>query len=494
MRISRIILGLLYLVSISMSGAAQAEPSGPAAAPRPNFVVFLTDDQGYADLSSFGHPTISTPRIDQMGREGVRFTSFYAAPVCTPSRAQLLTGRYAVRSGLVTPYGPGSPVGIRPGEITLADALKKLGYRTGMLGKWHLGDFPNYPEFNPTAHGFDFFLGIPYSHDYRAPFVGNAPPVPLFRGTQEIERPVEANTLTKRFTQEAIRFIRESASQPFFLFVAYNMPHLPAGSSDDFAGKSRAGRYGDSVEEIDWSVGQVLDTLKELGLDQKTLTVFFSDNGPWSNASARSFQEGQTLWDTGSAGVLRGTKATTWEGGVRVPAMIRWPGGIPPGQTAMEMASELDLFPTFVKLAGGDVAPDRPSDGYDLMPMVSRGAPNPRPEIFYFAATNLQAVRMGSWKLRIAPGEAARGGRGGQGAQGGGVGGDGNARGAGVAAPDGPAAELYNLDKDPGERLNVATEHPAIVTRLRARFDEFRQEAAQSAAPYRAAPSGLNDE
>ena len=226
-----------------------------------------------------------------------------------------------MRSGELVPTGPGSPVGLPQSEITLAEALKAQGYRTGMLGKWHLGDFASRPEFNPTSHGFDEFFGLPYSHDYRAPFVQNAPPVPLYRGLKEIERPVDAYTLTQRYTQEAVRFIRESNGRPFFLYIAYNMPHLPVGVPAGFQGRSRAGRYGDAIEEIDWSVGQVLDALNAAGLDRNTLTVFFSDNGPWANAEARSFQETQTLWDVGWAGLLRGTKGTTWEGGMRVPGI-----------------------------------------------------------------------------------------------------------------------------------------------------------------------------
>jgi len=414
-----------------------------AAQPKhPNFVVFLTDDQGYGDLSSFGHPTIRTPAIDRMAAEGMRLTSFYAAPVCTPSRAQLLTGRYAFRSKMFVPYGPDAPNGIAADEVTLADALKRQGYRTGMLGKWHLGDFDTRPEFNPLRHGFDAFLGIPYSHDYRRPFVQDAARgVPLYRGYDQVERPVDANTLTARFTDEAVRFVRDAHNRPFFLYVAYNMPHLPAGASAPFTGKSTAGRYGDAVEEIDWSVGQVLAELKAQDLDRDTLTVFFSDNGPWSNAPARSFQEGQTLWDTGSAGPLRGAKGTTWEGGMRVPAAVRWPGTIPEGQVSSQMVSELDLFPTFVALAGGTIAGDRPSDGYDLLPFLTGRAPTPRQDLYYIVDRDLQAVREGRWKLRAA---------------------------------DAPQPQLYDLDRDPGERFDVAPANPAVVARLRELLDRFR--------------------
>ena len=432
------IITLLVLLCCTLSMASQEQ----TRAAHPNFVVFLTDDQGYGDLSSFGHPTIRTPNIDRLAAEGMRLTSFYAAPSCTPSRAQLLTGRYAFRSKMFAPYGPGAPDGLAADEITLAEALKREGYRTGLFGKWHLGDFDTRPDFNPLRNGFDVFFGIPYSHDYRRPFVQDAPRgVPLYRGFDQVERPVVADTLTQRFTEEALRFIREAQGRPFLLYIAYNMPHLPAGASSSFTGKSAAGRYGDAVEEIDWSVGQVLAELKTRGLDRDTMTVFFSDNGPWSNAPARSLQESQTLWDTGSAGLLRGAKGMTWEGGMRVPAAIRWPGRIPAGQSSSQMTSELDLFPTFVSAAGGRIDRDRLSDGHDLLPFLTGAGSTPRRELYYIVNRDVQAVREGRWKLRAA---------------------------------DGSPPELYDLDRDPGERLDVAASNPDVVSRLRASLERFR--------------------
>lgn len=445
LRLALGLLGAAALLLITRSATLDATQR----AARPNFIVFLTDDQGYGDLSSFGHPTLRTPNIDRLAAEGMRLTSFYAANSCTPSRAQLLTGRYAFRSGLLVPYGPGSPIGVAADETTLGDALKRQGYRTGMLGKWHLGDFDTRPEFNPLRHGFDVFLGIPYSHDYRRPFVQDAVRgVPLYRGFDQVERPVEANTLTKRLTDEALRFIRGSQGQPFFLYLAYNMPHLPVGASSSFNGRSAAGRYGDAVEEIDWSVGQVMAELQARGLDRDTMTVFFSDNGPWSNAPARSFQEGQTLWDTGSAGPLRGAKGTTWEGGVRVPAAIRWPGTIPSAQVSSAIVSELDVCPTFVSLAGGQIARDHPSDGYDLMPFLTHHQPSPRHGLYYIVNRDLQAVREGEWKLRIA---------------------------------DGTDPTLFDLDRDPGERLDVASANPRVVAHLRELLDRFRPQVSAPA-------------
>ena len=451
-----LIAGVVAAGLISTRSAPQAQQP-----PRPNIVVFLTDDQGYGDLSSYGHPTISTPNIDRMAREGLRLTSFYAAPSCTPSRAQLLTGRYPFRSGELQPTGPGSPVGMPASEITLAEALKARGYRTGMFGKWHLGDFASRPEFNPVAHGFDEFLGLPYSHDYRAPFVQDAPPVPLYRGLKEIERPVVASTLTQRYTQEAMRFIRDTRGGPFFLYVAYNMPHLPVELPASFQGRSRAGRYGDAIEEIDWSVGQIQAALKAANLDRNTLSVFFSDNGPWANAAPRSFQETQSVWDVGWAGLLRGTKATTWEGGVRVPGILRWPAGIPAGRVSADMVSALDLFPTFVRLAGGRVPDDRPIDGVDLTSFLAGKSASPRHEVLFYQGAVPEAVRVDQWKLRVVTPAAARG----------------------STAPPEAVAELFDLERDPGERRDVAKEFPEVVARLKARLEEMKTTATSGRTP-----------
>ena len=446
----------------ALSAAALVLAAAPSLLPaqqstRPNFVVFLTDDQGYADLSSYGHPTIATPHLDQMAREGLRLTSFYAAPSCTPSRAQFLTGRYPFRSGELSPTGPDSPIGMPDREITLAEALKAQGYRTAMFGKWHLGDFATRPEFNPLAHGFDEFLGLPYSHDYRVPFVQGAPPVPLFRGRAEVERPVQEADLTQRYTQEAVRFIRDAKNGPFLLYVAYNMPHLPVAVPPAFQGKSRAGRYGDAIEEIDWSVGQVLEALKTAGVDRNTLAVFWSDNGPWTNAPARSLQETQSLWDTGSAGPLRGSKGTTYEAGVRVPGILRWPAAIRAGRVSADIVSALDLFPTFVRLAGGRLPDDRPIDGVDLGPFLTGTSPSPRHELFLFQAAVPEAVRTGPWKLRMTTTAAP----------------------AGSTTPPAPLVELFDLDRDPGERHNVAADHPGVVTRLQARLEAMRADRRQ---------------
>lgn len=458
------VIALLCLNSSPRATHAQA----PSPGSRPNVVVVLMDDMGYSDLSFRGHPTIETPNIDRMAREGLQLTSFYAAPACSQSRAMLLTSRYPPRTGLLNPTGPGSPRGIRNDEITLAQALKAQGYRTAMFGKWHLGDFESNPDFNPTKHGFDTFLGLPYSHDYNPP-----EGVPLFRGTEKVEQPVVFNTMTRRFTEEAVRFIRGSAGQPFFLYLAHPMPHIPIGTSDEFKGHSRAGRYGDVIEELDWSVGQVLATLEATGLDRNTITLFTSDNGPWVVASENVYDRGvrgvKEVGDVGWAGLLRGSKASTWEGGIRVPAIVRWPGTIPGGRRSADMVSIMDLFPTFASLAGATMPRDRAIDGLDILPLLLGKGPSPRQEFFYFIGANIQAVRQGPWKLTLAASGAAVG--------------RGPARGRAAEAAEAPAGpDLFNLDVDPAERFNLAKAHPEMVERMRARMEEFQAQLTAGAS------------
>jgi arylsulfatase A-like enzyme len=418
------------VVALALSTTAPTMQSS-----QPNVIIFLADDMGAADLSVTGHPTIRTPNLDRMASEGLRFTSFYAAPLCTPARGMLLTGRYPLATGLVTPTGPAHASGIKAEEVTLAEALKARGYRTAMFGKWHLGDFDTEPAFNPTAHGFDAFLGIPYSHDYNPP-----QGVPLYRNARIVEQPVVPETMTRRFTEEAVAFIRESARRPFFLYVAHPMPHIPLGASEQFRGHSIAGHYGDVIEELDWSVGQVLAELKARNLDRNTVTVFMSDNGPWIGMAEEVYDRGQrgvkARGDVGWSGVLRGAKGTTWEGGVRVPAIIRWPGTVPAGRVSSEIVSILDLYPTFAGAAGARIAADQPMDGKDVMPLLKGTGPGARRELFYFLHRRLEAIREGEWKLRVT-----------------------------AAAPE---AELFNLNIDPAERHNVAASHPDIVDRLRA--------------------------
>jgi arylsulfatase A len=429
----------------------------PAAATPPNIVVLFADDLGYGDLSSYGHPTILTPNLDGMAAEGIRLTSFYAgAPVCTPSRAALLTGRYPIRVGLPRVLGPSSTHGLPDEEVTMAEALRARGYRTAAIGKWHLGHLPRYL---PTNHGFDSYFGIPFSNDMMRPWVPEATEkVPLMRGTEVVERPVDQNTLTRRYTEEAIQVMREAGGRPFFVYLAYAMPHLPIFASDAFRGRSRAGLYGDVIEEIDWSAGEILRTLRELGVDGNTIVVFTSDNGPWLNLPARMLQGGVRPWHSGWSGHLRGSKATTYEGGMRVPGIMRWPGTIPARQVSAEPATAMDLYVTLLRAAGAALPADRPLDGRDLLSMLAARAPSPTEEVFYFDAETLEAVRRGRWKVRVSR-----------------------------AADDqtrlpAPAVELFDLEVDPGERFNVAEEHPGIVRELSQRLRAFAGEVGARVA------------
>ncbi|HXG12495.1 MAG TPA: sulfatase [Gemmataceae bacterium] len=425
---------------------------GPAAAPaavRPNIVVIFADDLGYGDLSCYGHPTIRTPHLDRMAAEGMRFTSFYAAAeVCTPSRAALLTGRLPPRNGMASDKRrvlfPNSAGGLPDKEITLAEALKAKGYATACIGKWHLGHLPPYL---PTRHGFDSYFGIPYSNDMDRvadPKLGRsiffAPKVeywnvPLMRDDQIIERPAHQPTLTKRYTEEAVRFIRANKERPFFLYLAHTMVHVPLFVSAAFAGKSPRGLYGDAVEEIDWSVGQVLQTLRDEKLAERTLVVFSSDNGPWLIFN----QHG------GSAGLLRDGKGTTWEGGMRVPGIFWRPGLVQAGVVTQEMASTLDVFTTALKLAGAEVPSDRIIDGLDLTPVLTGTGPSPRQTMFYYRGTRLFAVRKGPFKAHFITQSGYDKDK--------------------AVEHDPPL--LYHLGHDPAERFDVAKEHPDVIADIK---------------------------
>ena len=425
-----------------------------AAAP-PNVVVIFADDLGYGDLGAYGHPTISTPNLDRMAREGQKWTSFYvAASVCTPSRAALLTGRLPVRSGMAHDRSrvlfPDSYGGLPPGEITIAEILKERGYATAAVGKWHLGHLP---QFLPTRQGFDSYYGIPYSNDMDR--VADSPRgraafedpqvrywnVPLMRDEEIIERPAEQTTITKRYTQEAVRFIKQNRDRPFFLYLAHNMPHLPLFRSDEFAGVSRRGLYGDVIEEIDESVGQVLDTLRSEGLAENTLVVFTSDNGPWLRFDYLG----------GSAGPLRDGKGSTWEGGMREPAVFWWPGRIQPG-TNHEMGSTLDLLPTIAGLAGAEVPTDRVIDGLDISPALFAAGPSPRDTMFFYRGTRVFAARVGNYKAHFIT-KAAYGS---------------------TAETHHDPPLLYHLGHDPGEQWDLARRHRDVIQRIRQVVDEHR--------------------
>ncbi len=408
-----------------------------AAEPPPNFVIIFADDLGYGDLGCYGHPTIRTPNLDRMAAEGLRFTQFYcAAPVCTPSRAGLLTGRLPIRSGMCSNTRnvlyPNSSGGLSTEEITLARALKAGNYATACIGKWHLGHLPQYL---PARHGFDYYFGLPYSNDMLDKSTGG---VPLMRGEEIIENPTAQETLTRRYTDEAVRFIREHRDRPFFLYLPHTFPHVPLYASDDFKGKSPRGLYGDAVEEVDWSTGQVLDAIRQAGLAQRTLVLFTSDNGPWLPRQL----------DGGSAGLLRDGKGTTWEGGMRVPAIAWWPGTIQPGANgrpavSLEMASTLDLLPTCLSLAGLASPDDRPLDGYDISPVLRGTGPSPRNTMIYYNGRDVFAWRKGRYKLHVFTSRYCH---------------------RDVVRHDPPL--LYDVLQDPSEKHDIAADHPEIVADL----------------------------
>ncbi len=447
---------MLILLSATSAFAQRSDVPGDI---RPNFIVIFTDDQGYGDLGSYGHPTLRTPHLDRMAAEGQRWTSFYAAPICTPSRAQVMTGRYAIRSGLAAGVlFPNSTGGLQPGEVTIAEVLKPSGYATLAVGKWHLGHLPQYL---PTNQGFDRYFGIPYSNDmdrnsaipasdvFRrtlSPRIDDYN-VPLMRDGKVVERPADQTTITRRYTDEAIAFIREQRTRPFFLYLAHNLPHVPLFRSKEFEGRSARGVYGDAVEEIDYNVGRILSTLRELKLERQTLVVFLSDNGPWM-----PYQE-----HGGSAGPLRGAKGSTWEGGVRVPAIFWQPGTIAPAVVA-GIGSEMDLLPTFARLANLTVPKARPLDGQDLSETLRSGAPSPRDTVFYYRGAALAGVRHRAFKLHLSM-----------------AAGSGAAGATPIPAPANPAWELYNLDEDPSEKFNLADRYPDVVRELRAMMEKHEK-------------------
>lgn len=428
-----------------------------AADPPPNLVIIFADDLGYGDLSGYGHPTIRTPNLDRMAAEGMRFTQFYcAAPVCTPSRAALLTGRLPIRSGMCgnarNVLYPDSSGGLPAEEITIAEALKAKDYATACIGKWHLGHLPRYL---PMRHGFDYYFGLPYSNDM---LDKNTRGVPLMRGEEVIENPAVQETLTRRYTEEAIRFIRENRNRPFFLYLPHTFPHVPLHASDDFKGKSPRGIFGDTVEEVDWSTGQVLDALRKAGLAERTFVFFTSDNGPWLTRKLNG----------GSAGLLRDGKGTTWEGGMRVPAIAWWPGRIQPGPNgqpavSLEMGSTLDLLPTCLTLAGITAPTDRPLDGCDISPVLLGRGSSPRNEMIFYNGVDVFAYRKGGYKIHLATSRYAH---------------------RDVVEHDPPL--LFNLLEDPSEKYDIAADHPDIVADLLA--DVSAHKSSFTPAPDQVSP------
>ncbi len=430
-------LALLLASALSAVAAVAAE--------RPNFIVIFCDDLGYADIGPFGSTLHRTPNLDRMAEEGRRFTDFYVTSgVCTPSRSSLMTGCYPRRVGLhENGQGgwvlfPGNRRGIAANEITMPEMLKAAGYACHMVGKWHLGD---QPPFLPTRNGFDSYFGIPFSNDMgetdrpRKPY----PPLPLIRDGEVIEEEPDQRTITKRYTEEALRVIAENSDRPFFLYLPHTMPHWPQYSSEAFAGKSKNGKWGDTVEEIDWSCGEIFKALKEHGIDGKTLVVFLSDNGGAINHGAKNTP-------------LRGGKGSTWEGGHRVPFVARWPGKVPAGTETNALATSMDLYATFAKLAGGEVPGDRVVDGRDVTDLLlgAEGAASPHEAYYYYYRGDLCAVRSGKWKLHV---QIPRAGK------------------------DAPATPLlFDLEADIAEENNVAEGNPEVVARLEALLEMARED------------------
>jgi len=409
---------------------AAAGLAGAAAQRPPSVVLIFADDLGYGDLGCYGG-SIRTPNLDRMAREGVRFTHFYSAnPLCSPSRAALMTGRYPTRVGVPRVLSPRDTTGLPDSETTIAQVLKKRNYKTMCIGKWHLGHLP---QFLPTNRGFDEYFGIPYSNDMD--------PRPLMHNTETIEQPARLETLTPRYTEQALRFIERSKNDPFFLYMPHTYPHIPLAASERFRGKSAEGLYGDVVEELDWSAGEVLGALKKHGLEDNTLVLFSSDNGPW-------FQ--------GSPGKLRGRKGMTYEGGVREPFLARLPGRIPKGHVCTGVGSMMDVLPTLAKFCDAPL-PKHPLDGIDIWPLLSGQKPElEREALLYFDHIHLQCARLGKWKLHVARYNSM----------------------AWSPAPPGGRVnlplkkpELYDLINDPDESYDLAPEHPDVVAEIQRRIE-----------------------
>lgn len=417
----------LLLLSLLLCGFTHA-------ATTPNIVLIFIDDMGYADIGPFGNKEVRTPHLDKFAKEGMKFTSFYATPVCSMSRACLMTGCYNTRVSVPGVLFPRDTIGLNPDEVTLAEVVKQKGYATCAIGKWHLG---HYPEFLPMSQGFDRYFGLPYSNDMQAGRNG-MPPLPLYDDKKVIETEPDQSQLTRRYTEQAVKFIREHKESPFFVYLPHTMIHFPLAASEAFKDKSKMGLIGDTIEEIDWSVGQIISTLQELKLDGNTLVIFTSDNGPAKR----------------DAPPFRGNKGTNFEGGVREPCIMRWPGKIPAGTTCNQIAGNIDILPTFAKLVGVEPAKDRILDGRDITPLMFNANAGPvRDTHLYIGGNNAAAIRQGDWKLFL-KGDAA----------------DKKAKKAASKTKPpkgGPVPSLYNLATDPGETQDVAAANPEIVARLK---------------------------
>ncbi|HUU93838.1 MAG TPA: sulfatase [Phycisphaerae bacterium] len=466
----------LKTVGAAAAGAAALQVlgrrAGAAGADKPNVIIIYADDQGYGDLSCYGAQKLKTPHIDALAAEGMKFTNFYVtAPVCSPTRTSLMTACYPKRVGMHRHVlFPNSTRGMNPSEVTIAELLKGRGYATACVGKWHLG-FQK--QFLPTSQGFDSYFGIPFSNDMSLPvnmtFAKDVrldegldleklkagekrrSTVPLMRNEEVIDYPVDQSTLTERYTEEAVAFLTANKDRPFFLYLPHTMPHYPLHISARFKGKSEGGLFGDVIECIDWSCGQIVETLRRLGIEKKTIVVYTSDNGPAA----------------GSAGPLRGKKGSTWEGGMREPCIMWAPGRIPAGTVCHELATIMDLLPTFAGLAGAKVPDDRVIDGHDIWPLMSgrAGAKSPYDAFFYYSAQgNIEAVRQGDWKYRMGTGRP-------------------RAKKGDKTPPPKPKAELYNLKEDIGEKTNLIEKHPDIAQRLAALMTQFDKDLEKTSRP-----------
>lgn len=409
---------------------------------KPNFVVIMADDLGYGDIGTFGAADIRTPNIDKLAENGLKFTSFYStSPVCSPSRFGLLTGRYPRRQGIDGVFFPESFNGIPKEELTLAEALKTKGYSTGIVGKWHLG---HHREFLPLQNGFDEYFGIPYSNDMQGTV--------YLRGNDVVQYNIDQKYTTKTYTEEAIKFIDKHKKEPFFLYLPHTMPHLPLYASPAFEGKSNRGLYGDVIEELDWSVGQVIESLKKNGLTENTLVIFTSDNGPW------------TIFDIegGSAGKLRNGKGTTFEGGQRVPTIFSFPSKIKAGSVYDDLALHLDIFPTILKLAGYQAALPNPIDGEDVSSILTANGKRKGDEFIYYSNGKIEAFRKGDWKIRLAQPASKN-----------------YLNGETIPATE---AFLFNLKEDVSETKNLYQTNPEKVTELLAALDKKSKIIGQKVA------------
>lgn len=445
---SRLAAALLSLTACSLLAASTVSA---AETQPPNLVIVFADDLGYADLGCFGGTHVKTPNLDRMAAEGRRFTDFYVAQaVCSASRTALLTGCYPHRVGIQGALGPASNHGINAEETTLAEVFKSRGYATAIYGKWHLG---HHPEFLPLQHGFDDYFGLPYSNDMWPQHpTAKFPDLPLVDKNGVIELNPDQTQLTTWYTERAVKFIEAHRAEPFFLYVPHAMPHVPLFVSDRYAGKTGLGLFGDVIAEIDWSVGQILETLQRLQLDEQTLVIFTSDNGPWLSYGNHA----------GSALPLREGKGTAWEGGVREPTVMRWPGKIPAGTECQEPCMSIDLLPTLAKLIGA-ARPERKIDGLDIGPLIfgDKDAKSPHEALLFYWGAELHAIRSGDWKLHfphsyrtvVTPGKDGQ---------------------PGPYRQAQTGLSLYNLREDIGETNDVQAAHPEVVTRLKGLADAAR--------------------